>query len=82
MKTMWEILTAIIEFVEFNHIIFTQVQALTNHILELRTLGNDCGSVTVAEGIFIIMHHRVVVIWTALGGGLVLTVFIEIVLIT
>lgn len=78
---MWEILTAFIEFVEFNHIIFTHAQELTNHILELRTLGNDCGSITVAEGIFIIMHHRVVVIWSVFGGGLVLAVFIEIALI-
>ncbi len=73
-----DLLTAFIEFVEFNHIIFTHAQELTNHILVLGTLGNDCGSVTVAEGIFIIMHHRVVVIWSAFGGGLVLTVFIEI----
>lgn len=73
--TKYQILTALIEFVELNHIRFTHFHQLSDHFLKLWILGDDCGSTTVAEGVFIKMHDRVIIIR---GDGHVLTGFIEI----
>lgn len=67
---LYPLLTAIVKHVQLLHIIGAHFQALTNHILELWSDGDNGRSVAIAEGILSVVHHGIVVIWSTQCGGI------------
>lgn len=75
-------LTALVEAVQLQQITVTELHSLADDITESRDLCDDGGLRAVAESVFTIVHHGVVVVRYAQRAGDVVIVRVEIVLFT
>lgn len=68
--------------VQLEQVAVTELHALADDVAESGDPGDDGGLAAVAEGIFAVVHHGVVVVGDAQGAGGGVIVGVEVVLFT
>lgn len=78
----FQTLTAVVESTQLPDIIFTEIHALSNHINEGWYICYYCWFCSIPEGIFTVVHYRVIVIWDIKEVRSFIIIFVEVSFLT